>query len=339
MEGRRKKKAQVILALGLFFMALVFGLYLRKQNDFESPEYVFSYADNQTEDYPTTQGGYYFAKLVEERTKGRIKILVQADAVLGSENDVVAQMQFGGIDFTRASLGTFAEVAPELNVLNLPFLYQDSAHMWRVLDGDVGDYFMNRIDDYEVVGLSWYDAGARSFYTSKQPINKLDDLSDMVIRVQDSQIMRETVEALGAKAKIVNYAEVYSSLQTGEVDGAENNWASYETMRHYSVAKHMTIDEHTRLPEIQLCSAVTWSKLSESDRQIIRECAKESALYERKLWKEREEQAKNRALNAGVTVHELSDDEKLRFREAVQPVYDKYGAQHTDIIEKINELK
>ena len=253
-------------------------------------EYVdLSYAENQPEDYPTTLGAKYFAELVEERTNGRIRILVQPVGVLGSENKVIKQMQYGGIDFARVSLAQLAEYIPSLNVLQMPYLYTDSEHMWRVLDGEIGDAFLESVSADDVIGLSWYDAGARNFYNSVQPITCLEDLKGMRIRVQESDLAADMVEALGATAIPIAYGDVYAGLEQQVVDGAENNWPSYEAMRHYEVAKYYTVDEHTRVPEMQICSAYTWQKLSPEDREIIAECARESALYEREVWTQREE--------------------------------------------------
>lgn len=234
------------------------------------PEYVFSYAENQPEDYPTTLGAKYFAELVEERTNGRIRILVQPVGVLGSENKVIKQMQYGGIDFARVSLAQLAEYIPSLNVLQMPYLYTDSDHMWRVLDGEIGDAFLESVSADDVIGLSWYDAGARNFYNSVKPVTCLEDLKGMRIRVQESDLAADMVEALGATAIPIAYGDVYASLEQQVVDGAENNWPSYEAMRHYEVAKYYTVDEHTRVPEMQICSAYTWQKLSPEDRKLSR---------------------------------------------------------------------
>ena len=162
-----------------------------KQKEVE-PKFVFSYAENQGEEYPTTLGAKYFSELVEKRTEGRIRILVQAEGTLGNEKEVILQMKYGGIDFARVSLSQLAEYAPELNVLQMPYLYEDSTHMWRVLDGEIGAKFLNGISDDELVGLSWYDAGARNFYNSKKPISCLEDMEGMKIRVQESDNRKQS---------------------------------------------------------------------------------------------------------------------------------------------------
>lgn len=301
------------------------------------PEFVLTYAENQAEDYPTTQGAYKFAELVKERTDGKVEIIINAQGTLGDERTVIEQMQFGGIDFARVSLSPLSEFVPELNVLQLPYLYTGSDHMWRVLEGEIGDRFLKSFDHSGLVALSWYDAGARNFYNSSHPIEKLEDMKGMVIRVQESELMSDSIRALGAVPKQMAYGEVYSGLQTGEIDGAENNWPSYESTRHFEVARYYTIDEHTRVPELQLAARSTWEKLPEEYRAVIRECAEESARYERTLWKEREVLSEKKIRDAGGVITQLTSEEKERFRAAVMPMYQKYCSDYTDVIERIVE--
>lgn len=319
----------------IFIMVAVLFFFNNRKSGSNSPEYVFLYAENQAADYPTTLGGQKFADLVYERTNGRIKIIVKYDAELGSEAEVINQMKYGGIAFARVSLSQLAERIPSMNVLLMPFLYNDSDHMWRVLEGDIGDRFLLKTDEYDLVGLSWYDAGARNFYSKSRPITCFEDLSGMKIRVQESSMMADMVEALGAKPVEVVYSEVYSSFEQGLVDGAENNWPSYESMKHYKVAEYYTIDEHIRVPELQVCSKVIWNTLSEEDRNIIHECAIESSKYERQLWKEREESSKNIAVSNGTQVIELTPEEKKKFRDAMTGVYEKYCGEYMDIVRRI----
>lgn len=301
------------------------------------PEMILTYAENQSEGYPTSQGAYYFADLVKEKTDGRIKIMVYVNAELGREGDVITQMRYGGIDFARVSLSQLTDIDEKLNVLQLPFLYNDAKSMWNVLDGTIGNDFLADVGNYDLVGLSWYDAGARSFYTSKQPIRTVEDLAGLKIRVQQSEMMIDMVEALGATAVPLSYEEVYSALELGEIDGAENNWPSYEDTGHYRVASYFCTDEHTRIPEMQICSSYTWSLLSDSDKEIIRECARLSAVYERELWREREKESREKAKAGGVIVNEISATEKERFREKMAPIYEKYCSDYMDIVNQIIE--
>jgi tripartite ATP-independent transporter DctP family solute receptor len=324
-----------IAVISVLTLGIIAGLVYRHVTKEPVPEYVFTYAENQSDSFPTSLGAYYFADLVNERSDGRIRIMVYTNGELGREADVIRQMKYGGVDFTRVSLSQVAEVYPDLNILQMPYLYNDADHMWRVLDGRIGDMFLERMEDLDMVGLSWYDAGARSFYVTGEGVSSPEDMQGLRIRVQQSELMEDMVECLGAEPVPISYEEVYSALELGTIDGAENNWPSYEDMGHYKVADTYIVDEHTRVPEMQLCSENTWNMLSEEDREIIKQCAMESAIYERVLWQEREKSSRERCVNAGVTIIEISADEKNAFREAMAPVYEKYCKDNKELLEEI----
>lgn len=333
---KKKIIGSVICILLLF---LLVDYIVKTGNREQCPEFVFTYAENHPEDYPTTLGAYRFAQLVEERTGGRIRIIVRAKGELGDEKAVIRQLRFGGIDFTRVSLSPLADDIPKLNVLQMPFLYRDSEHMWKVLDGEIGNEFLKAFSGSDMVALAWYDAGARNFYNSVKPIHSVEDMRGLKIRVQESSLMEDAVNALGAIAMPIAYGDVYSDLEKGVIDGAENNWPSYESTGHYEVAGYYTVDEHTRVPEVQLCAEATWNKLSEEDKEIILECAGESAVYEREVWVEREKQSKEIVENSGIEVIELSAEEKKEFEEAVSGVYETYCEEYMDIIKKIKQTE
>lgn len=298
------------------------------------PDFVLTYADNQPEDYPTTRGAQYFADLVQERTGGRVVIQVKSGGEYGTEEDVWTQLGIGGVDFARLSLSIIADDLPKLNVLMLPCLYRDADHMWRVLNGELGEEFLRVFAEKDCIGLSWYDAGARSFY-ARQPIRSLADLAGRVVRVQDSQISIDMVRLLGTVPETLAYSDVYSALETGQIDAAENNWPAYYSMEHYKVARYYTKDEHSRVSEIQLASGRTWSALTEEYRQILRECAAESARYERELWAQEETAARKAALAAGCHEITLSEEELENFRQLVQPLYKKYCGDYLPLVEEI----
>lgn len=316
-------------------LAVMLALTACEQETVIPPEFVLTYADNQPENYPTALGAKKFAQRVEERTQGRIIIQTKFGGEYGSEEEVYQQMTFGGIDFARLSLSSLADELPPLNVLQLPYLYQDSNHMWRILDGDIGDAFLQVFEQKELVGLSWYDAGARSFYSSTRPIRSPADMQGLTVRVQDSQIVMDMVKLLGATPVTLPYSDVYSAFETGLIDAAENNWSSYEAMDHYKVAKYYTVDEHSRVPEVQLASSKTWAKLSEEDQAIISECAKESSRYERKLWAQWETSARPTVIGKGCEEIILSQEALAQFREIVQPLYQKYCGDYMDVIDQI----
>ena len=296
---------------------------------------VLRYAENQPQDYPTTQAAYKFAEMVSEKTNGRIQIDVYYGAQLGDEKSVIEQLQFGAIDFTRVSISPLSEFDKSLNILQLPYLYKDADQMWRVLDGELGEKFLSNVSSSNLIGLSWFDAGARNFYNSKRPVTKLADLKGLKIRVQESQMMMGMVAAVGANATPMAYGEVYSALQTGVIDGAENNWPSFESTSHYEVAKYYVLDEHTRVPEMQMISKKTWEKLSAEDQKIIKECALESAKIERELWAAKEKASEEKVKAGGAIITELEPGEKEKFQAAMAPLYAQFGAGYEDLIKEI----
>lgn len=299
------------------------------------PEFVLTYAENQPAGYPTVLGAQRFADLVRERTEGKVVIQVKCGGEFGTEAEVLEQMAFGGVDFARVSLAELSDEIPKLNVLQLPFLYEDADHMWRILDGPIGQSFLTIFEEIDLVGLSWYDAGARCFYSDSVPIHSPADLAGLTVRVQDSSMVMDMVILLGAEPVILDYKDVYYAFEMGKIDAAENNWASYQVRDHWQVARYFTADEHTRVPEIQLACEQTWEKLPEEYRQIIRDCAWESAQYQRELWLVREEKARAEVLAAGCQEIILTQEEKRTFRATLQPLYEQYCAAYMDLVEEI----
>ena len=303
------------------------------------PEYVFSYADNQTGNYPTVQAARRFADQVNQETDGRIEIRVYPNAELGDEDSTVRQVSYGGIDFCRCSLSNLPDYSEETLVLQLPYLYEDRDHMWRVLDGEIGVQVKDSLQGSGMVALSWFDAGVRNFYTTDEAIRCLEDMQGMKIRVQQAELAEDMVEALGAEAVPIVYEAVKDALQTGEIDGAENNWASYEAMQHDEIARYYTVDEHMRVPELMLVSSATWEQLSAEDQATIQRCADAAGLYERELWTARETSAREKCLREGTVEIVLPEREKKRFRDAVSPLYKKYCGDYAELVEKINEIR
>lgn len=293
-------------------------------------------ADNQAADYPTVMGDNEFARLVKERTNGRIEVSVYPSAQLGDEKTVIEQLQLGAIDFGRVNAAPLASFDKQLNVFNLPYLFSSSDQMWKVLNGSIGDKMLDGLKTAKMVGLTYYDSGARSFYNSKKTVVHPSDLAGMKIRVQQSDIFMDLVKALGASPTPMAYGEVYSALQTGVIDGAENNWPSYFSTNHYQVAKYLTLDEHSRTPEILVASQASWNKLSADDQKILLQAAKDSQAVQRKSWTDLEEKAKKAVKDKGNVVSDVNIDE---WQKAVQPLYDKYGKDYKDVIDQIRTTK
>jgi len=299
-------------------------------------EIILKSADDHPPDYPTTQGLFYMARYLEEKSGGRIKMRVYHSAQLGSEKETIEQTQFGAIDLDRVNINPVTQISKTMIVLAMPFLFKNKEHLHRVLDGKIGKKLLEDLEPYGLVGLGYYDAGARSFYNSHRPIYKPEDLKGLKIRVQKSQIMIDMVRALGASPTPMAFEEVYTALQTGVIDGAENNFPSYYYTRHYEVAKYYSLDEHCWSPEVLLFSKKTWERLSEADRRLIQEAALASVIHQRKLWEEYEKKAEQKLRQAGVKINQIK--EITAFQKAVEPVYEKY-LKDPKIKELIEEIR
>lgn len=298
---------------------------------------VLRLAETHGADYPTTQGDDEFARLVEERTNGRIIIEVYPGSQLGEERAVIEQVQFGAIDFTRVSISPLAAFSSNFNALQMPYLYRDADHMWKVLNSPIGDEFLESLEPAGFVGLSWFDSGARSFYNSVRPITTVEDLDGLKIRVQESELMVGLVEALGGVATPMPFGEVYSAIQTGVIDGAENNWPSYFSTSHFEVAQYYTIDEHTRVPEITIASKISMDRLSAEDQAIIKQAAKDSMNFQIKAWADFEDVARAAVEANGNEVHYLSDNSD--FQAAMSPLYDQLSPDLKAVVEEIRAIR
>lgn len=302
---------------------------------------VLFLANNNADDHPTSVACDEFAKMVKEKTNGRIIIETYHNSVLGDETTTVEQIQAGGIDFARVVISSVATFENSLNVLQLPYLYRDEEHMWKVLNGEIGESFLNSeyLSEKGIIGLTWYTGGSRNFYNTKKEIHTPNDLVGMKVRVMDSKLMMGMISAMGGEPVPMAFADVYNALEKGNLDGAENNWASYISTSHYKVAKYITVDEHTRIPEMIIASKKSMEKLSEEDQAIIAECAKESTDIQIKLWKEYEEEAIKTAEEAGSNITYLTPDEVALFQESVKDLNEKEGAAYRDIIDAINAVQ
>jgi tripartite ATP-independent transporter DctP family solute receptor len=279
-------------------------------------------SDTHPEGYPTVVAVQKMGEMLEERTGGKLCIEVFHSAQLGQEKDTIEQTQFGVIDMNRVSLGPFNNIIEETQIPSLPFIFRSTDHMHRVMDGPVGQQILDAFSDHDLVGLAFYDGGSRSFYNSQKPIRSIEDLAGLKFRVMQSDIFVDMVAALGANATPMPYGEVYSSIQTGVIDGAENNWPSYDSSGHFEVAKYYTLNQHLIVPEVLVMSKTSFEKLSAEEQEIVRQAARDSVPLMRELWQEREKVSEQRVRDAGVEI--ITDIDKTPFIEAMVPVYQKY---------------
>ncbi|WP_099865838.1 TRAP transporter substrate-binding protein [Pararhizobium haloflavum] len=289
-------------------------------------------------DYPVSTAMERFAELVEERTEGRITADVFHNAELGEQDFAIEQMQFGGIDFAVFNMVPLNNIVPASQATTLPYAFRSLDHMHTVMDGEIGQEIGAAMEEAGMVALAWYDSGARSFYASV-PLETIDDFEGLKIRVQSSDMFVALVEALGANATPIPFGELYSAIQSGVVEGAENNWPSYEYTNHYSVAPYYILDEHSIVPEIFAVSKPVWDGLSAEDQEIVREAALESQAFQREEWAKRDEESEKIVREAGTTVIEVED--KTPFIEAMQPVYEEFAADPVvaDLLERIQNTE
>ncbi|AUH34336.1 TRAP transporter substrate-binding protein [Paracoccus tegillarcae] len=279
-------------------------------------------SDTHPDGYPTVVAVERMGEMLEERSEGRLCIEVFHSAQLGEEKDTIEQTQFGVIDMNRVSLGPFNNIIEETQVPSLPYIFRSVEHMHKVMDGPVGQQILDAFGDHDLVGLAFYDGGSRSFYNSEKPITSMADMEGMKFRVMQSDMFVDMVSALGANATPMPYGEVYSGIQTGVIDGAENNWPSYDSSGHFEVAKYYTMDEHLIVPEVLVMSRTAFDGLSAEDQELVRQAAKDSVPVMRELWAAREAESEAKVREAGVEI--VTDIDKTPFIEAMVPVYEKY---------------
>jgi tripartite ATP-independent transporter DctP family solute receptor len=280
-------------------------------------------------EYSVSLGLDQFTAEIAEKSGGRLTGRTYHSGVLGDQPDAIEQMRLGSIDFAVFNLGPMGQVIPATNVVNLPFIFKGLDHMHRVVDGPVGEQLGAAMAEKGIVALAWYDSGARSFYNSKKPIATPADVKGMKVRVMNNDLFVDMIAAMGGNATPMAFGEVYSSIKTGVVDGAENNWPSYDTTGHYEVAGYYSGTEHLIIPECFCVSKALWDGLSAEDKEIVKTAAQNSAEYQRDLWAKQDEAARKKVLAAGAQYNEIAD--KAPFQAAMQPVYDKFIAANPDL--------
>ena len=300
---------------------------------------VFKAADVQPAGYPTVAAVENMGKKLAEATQGRLSIQTYPSAQLGAEKETIEQTQIGAIQLLRVSAGAVGPIIDDINVVNMPFLFKNMAQAEKMMDGDIGQELLDKITaspNANLVGLCWMDSGARSFYNTKHPIKSIADIKGLKLRVIGNPIFIDMVNALGGNGIAMGYDQVFSSLQTGVIDGAENNPPSYVFSNHYTAAKYFSLTEHLIIPEVLLFSKRAWTALSVDDQNLIKKFAREAQFEERELWKKYELQAMEKAKAAGCEIVEIAD--KAPFQAAVKPVWDKYGPKYQDMIKRIQTI-
>lgn len=315
---------------------LTAGVCLTFLSQSANAQTVLRLAENQPETNPVTVAMHRFADLVKEYTDGAVVVEVFSGAQLGQEPETIEQAQAGVVDLARVNSVVMANVSPSMGVFTLPYIFRGWDQKYAVLDGEVGKSVLEDLGDVGLVGFDYMDAGTRSFYTVKgKPVTKLEDLKGLKIRVQPAPISIRMVELLGAVPTPMNYGEVYSSLQTGVIDGAENDYVSYQTSAHYEVAPNYVEDGHLSPPALLVMNKARFDALPEDQQEAIRKAGREAALYERKIMREANEEAEAAVEKGGATVTEVDN---ASFQAAVQPIYSEFPDLQP-LIEKIKAVK
>ena len=280
--------------------------------------------------YPNTVAMDKFAELLAEKSGGKMTLKMFHSGVLGSQPDAIEQVRLGALEIGNFNLGPIGPIAPEANVVSLPFIFKDMGHMHRVLDGEGGDKISEGMAKKGLIALAWYDSGARSFYNSKKPIMAPADVEGMKVRVMNNDLYSGMISALGGNPSPMAFAEVYQSLKTGVVDGAENNWPSYESTGHFEVAGYYSLSQHLIIPECVCINADVYNALSDEEKGWVKDAARESAVLQRQLWEERAKASREKVMAAGVKFNDIAD--KSAFQDAMKPVYDTYLASNPDLV-------
>ena len=334
MTGTRSRSAM----LGLMLAAVAaFGSDALAQQ-----KLVLKASDVHPAGYPTVVAVEHLGDKLAKATNGRLSVQMYASMQLGGEKEAIEQAQVGAIQLARVSVGALGPVVSDLNVFNLPFLFRNTAHMQKVIDGPIGQELLDKVTNNPkagLIGICWMDAGARSVYDTKRPIKAISDLKGLKVRVMGNPMFVDMMNALGGNGVAMGYDQVFAALQTGVVDGAENNPPSFVFDNHYQVAKYYTLTEHLIVPEMLVFSRRTWNTLSKADQDLVRKLAREAQLEERTLWAAYEKQAMDKAKAAGINIVAVAEGDKKAFQDAVKPVWDKYGPKYAEMIKRIQAVQ
>ncbi len=288
--------------------------------------------------HPVHKAMVFMAKRVSELSHGKMRIDIYPSQQLGTERECIELLQIGSLGMTKVSSSVLEGFVPDFNVFSLPYIFRDEAHRFKVLEGEIGKRLLLDGQKFWLRGLCYYDAGSRSFYTKDKPILKPSDLKGLKIRTQESPTSIKMIQALGGSATPIAWGELYTALQQGIVDGAENNPPSFYLSHHYEVCKYYSLDEHTSVPDVLIISTIVWNDLTPDQQKILQQAVDESAQYEKKLWKEATQHALEEVKKAGVQV---DYPDKALFQEKVESIYESYKDQPTiyNLIQQIKAVK
>lgn len=319
----------------LLLVLLFFGLWSCKTEK-DSGTKILYLAHILPQSHPVHKGVLTFQKSLEKKSGGTLKIKIFPDGQLGSEREVLELLQIGSVAITKVSAATLSNFVPEYNVLGIPYLFRDDEHKFNVLEGDIGKSILQKGSKFWLRGLCYYDAGNRSFYTKTKAIRTPEDLKGLKIRVMNNQMAINMVNALGGSPTPMAYGELYTAIQQGVVDGAENNAPSFVSSNHYEVTKYYTLDEHSSVPDVVLIGTKYWEKLSDQEKKWMQEAADESVQAQKQYWQESVKESMKIARDFGV---EIIIPEKSLFADKAKSVLETFEKEYPAMSELVHQIK
>ena len=318
----------------LFFFSILFlvAISCKKEDTTE----VLYLGHSLPQSHPVHKGILEFQKALETKSKGSLKVKIFPDGQLGSEREVLELIQIGSVAATKVSAATLSNFVPEYHILGIPYLFRDQDHRFEVLEGPIGKSILEKGSKFWLRGLCYYDAGSRSFYTSEKAIRTPEDLKGLKIRVMNNQMAINMVNAMGGSATPMAYGELYTAIQQGVVDGAENNPPSFVTSNHYEISKYYTLDQHSAVPDVLLIGTKFWDKLSEKEKIWVQEAADESAQAQKKFWSDSVDESMRIAKEAGV---EIIIPDKSLFAEESKSVLEEFVNEYPEMETIVNQIK
>jgi tripartite ATP-independent transporter DctP family solute receptor len=307
-----------------------------QKQESSAPKYTFRISTNHPAEHPTTDALNVFAEELNKKTNGQVEVKVYPAAQLGEETEVIEQAQQGILEFVRVSAGNMSGFAPKMDIFSVPYLFRDADHYWKVLNGEIGQEIFKDLESKQLKGIVYYDGGARSFYNRVKPIQKPEDLKGMKIRVMPSEVMLKTIEAFKAQPTTTSFSEVYSALQTGVIDGAENSPISLLTMKHFEVAPYFSLDEHMRIPDMLVMSLKKWNEMPPEIQKAIIDAAKVSQEYQLKAWADYEKKTMDELKAKGEKINTV---DQAAFSEVVKPLIEQLKPKFDGLIEKIQAVQ
>jgi tripartite ATP-independent transporter DctP family solute receptor len=311
-------------------------VFLYGCNQIQTDTKTIRLAHGMNTSHPVHEAMVVMSELVSEYSNGQLRMLVYPNQQLGTERELLELVQLGSIDITKVTSAVLENFVPEMRVFSLPYLFRDDEHANKVLEGEIGKEILLAGEPYLLRGLTYYDAGTRSFYTKSTPIRSPEDLNGLKIRVMESQMAVNMVEEMDGSPTPISFGELYTALQQGVVDGAENNLPSFHSTRHYEVARYLSLDEHTMLPDVLLMSTFSWNTLNEQEQEWLQEAADSSAVYQKKIWAEAEVEALRIVQEDGV---EVNYPDKEPFMESAEPIYESFSNSEPEFYDLIQRIR